>query len=101
MKRNRLFKIVLTALLLISLASIFLNLLDRLRERPEIPSVDPLTGDTSQRITEVEFSNYESGNVEFQIKSSESTLNEKGIQKLRNVELKIFRPPDRSQADEV
>lgn len=101
MKHNRLFKIVLTGLLLISLVSISLNLLDRLRKRPEIPSVDPLTDDASQRITEVEFSNYKSGNVEFQIKSSESTLNENGIQNLRDVDLKIFRPPDRAQVDQV
>ena len=101
MKHNRLFKIVLTGLLLISLVAISLNLLNRLRKRPEIPSVEPLTDDTSQRITEVEFSNYKSGNVEFQIKSSESTLNENGIQNLRDVDLKIFRPPDRVQADQV
>ena len=49
----------------------------------------------------MEFKNYDGGDVVFQVRSAESSVNEEGIQDLAKVHLNIFRPPHRELADRV
>ncbi len=101
MRRNRLLKGVLIGVLLVVTGAIALNFLQKLAERPEAPRVEPLAADTTQRSVEVEFMNYDGGDVVFQVRSAESSINEEGVQDLAKVSLNIFRPPARELADRV
>ena len=101
MLRNRLIKAVLIGILLVVTGAIAVNFLDRLAQRPEAPRVEPLAADTAQHSLKVEFKNYDAGDVVFQVRSAESSVDEEGVQDLAQVNLNIFRPPERELADRV
>ena len=101
MLRNRLLKSALIGIFLVATGAIAVNFLTNLADRPEAPTVEPLADDIDQLSREVEFKNYDGGDVVFQVRSAESSLNEEGIQDLSKVHLNIFRPPQRELADRV
>ena len=101
MLRNRLLKGTLIVIFLVVTGAITVNFLTNLAERPEAPKVEPLADDTAQRSRQVEFKSYDGGDVVFQVRSAESSVNEEGIQDLEKVHLNIFRLPKRELADRV
>ncbi len=101
MLRNRLLKGALIGILLVVTGAITVNFVSKLAERPEAPRVEPLADDTAQLSREVEFKSYDGGDVVFQVRSAESSVNEEGLQDLAKVHLNIFRPPQRELADRV
>ena len=101
MLQNRLLKGALIGIFLVVTGAITVNFLTKLAERPTAPTVEPLAPDTAQLSREVEFKNYDGGDVVFQVRSAQSSVNEDGIQDLVKVHLNIFRPPQRERADRV
>ena len=101
MLQNRLLKGALIGIFLVVTGAITVNFLTKLAERPTAPTVEPLAPDTAQLSREVEFKNYDGGDVVFQVRSAQSSVNGDGIQDLVKVHLNIFRPPQRERADRV
>lgn len=91
----------LIGLALMVLSAITVNFLNRIKERPVAPPIEPLGSDTSQLSTQVEFRNYKGGEVDFQVRSAESRLSGQGLQTLGQVNLDIYRPPDRKLTEHV
>ena len=101
MRQNRLLKGILIGIFVVVTGAITVNFLDKLAQRPEAPSIEPLAGDTEQLSREVEFKNYDGEDVVFQVRSAEASVDKEGIQDLAKVNLNIFRGPERESADRV